>query len=178
MGELTQTFNQVQAILNHAVAPTPSLATGTILAGGSGGAPTPIAIGTAGQVLTVTNSGTTGLAWAAPPASSGSSGGMTIIDFTLSGNFPSNITASTTESFSDIYTILSNGGYVLARTIYTDQYSSRTSYDILTNCYIKEEYGSQYIVFGGYHTFMSGLMTIEWDSSGWATVIGWQQYNP
>lgn len=152
MGELTQTFNQVQAILDHAIVPSATMNNGALLVGGSSGTPTTLPIGTAEQVLTV-NSGGTNIGWAAAPVVSGGSSGASYIDFTAtySGSY---YLVSTSASFSTAQTTIQNGGFLYARV------------NDVTNGYTcilpLVESGSSTIVFGG---DMGYLTKLSWDSS-------------
>lgn len=151
MGELTQTFNQVQAILNHATIPSATMNNGALIVGGSSGTPTTLPIGTAGQVLTV-NSGGTNIGWATAPAVSGSAG-VEYIDFTATYQ-SSYYLVTTSASFNDALTSVQNGGYLYAR--FEDTTNNMSWIVPMT------EVTSTSITFGG---DMMYLCRLVWDSS-------------
>ena len=81
MGQLTQTTAQVQEFLNN-VAVNPMTSVGDLIVGGSNGNPLRLAKGTAGQVLSMNNSGTA-IEWSTP----GSGGSAPImVELSVSGN--------------------------------------------------------------------------------------------
>lgn len=186
MGQLTQTTNEVQQILDTVVT-NPMTAQGDLIVGGTGGIPSRLAKGTIGQVL-VTNSTNTGVEWGTP---GGGGGGGTIVELTCS-EWPIGGMSSATWSFTDpnmttanLYSLIKNDGETVIIS-FTATRGSETCTFYLPVTNIGFESSGGYINIAAYGIYKQDSMTLYYltlniggqSGSSDSFYLNTQQYQP